>query len=324
MQATDASFLERHRRPIFTSMIVAVLLYLGFTLWSGAADLWRSLLRVGYAGAACVLALSLVNYALRFIRWQLYLKWLGFRVPPAKNVRFFLASFAFTATPGKLGEAVRSVFLKPYGVPYRSSLSALFVERLLDLAAALIFASLGIVAYSRYSLFVVIPVLGIIFTLLVLNSHALRAFLRARLPDRAGGMLDVLDSATVLSRGWPLVLGLGISLVGWGAEALAFYTVLRFAGEAVPLVTSVGIYGLAITVGAISFLPGGLGGTEAVMIVLLGIAGVSTAEAGAATILFRFGTLWFAVVLGLVALLGLERGKGADAASLPRESRDMT
>lgn len=302
-------------------MIVAVLLYLGFTLWSGAGELWNSLLNVGYAGTVFVLALSLVNYALRFGRWQLYLKWLGFRVPPAQNARFFLASFAFTATPGKLGEAVRSIFLKPYGVPYRSSLSALFVERLLDLAAALIFASLGILAHSRYSLFVIIPVLGILFTLFVLNSQALRDVLRARLPSRAGSVLDGLDAATTLSRGWPLVLGLMISLVGWGAEALAFHAVLRFMGESVPLMTSVGIYGLAITVGAISFLPGGLGGTEAVMIILLGVAGVSTADAGAATILFRFGTLWFAVIIGLALLVGLER---QEAGRAPLEPSDVT
>ncbi len=315
------TFLERRWGPILYTMIAAMLLYLGFTLWSGAAELWRSLGKVGLTGVITVLGLSLVNYALRFGRWHLYLKWMGFTVPPLRNARFFLASFAFTATPGKLGEAIRSVFLRPFGVPYRSSLAALFVERLLDLAAALLFAVLGVLAYSRYSLFVLVPVLGISLTLCVLNSRRLRAALRTRLPARATSLLDALDEATVLSRGSRLLPGLLFSVVGWGAEALGFSLILRFMGLELPLLTSVGIYGLAITVGALSFLPGGIGGTEAVMIVLLGVAGVSTADAGAATILFRFGTLWFAVILGLLMLPGLERGltltpqTGADRAS---------
>lgn len=315
------TFLERRWGPIFYTMIAAMLLYLGFTLWSGAAELWRSLGKVGFSGVVIVLSLSLFNYALRFGRWHLYLKWMGFVVPPLQNVRFFLASFAFTATPGKLGEAVRSVFLRPFGVPYRSSLAALFVERLLDLTAALLFAVLGVLAYSRYSLFVLVPVLGILLTLCVLNSGRLRALLRACLPARAAGLLDALDEAAALSRGSRLLLGLVFSIVGWGAEALAFSLILLLMGLELPLLMSVGIYGLAITVGALSFLPGGIGGTEAVMIVLLGVAGVSTVDAGAATILFRFGTLWFAVILGLLVLPGLERGlrltpqAGAEGAS---------
>ena len=123
------------------------------------------------------------------------------------------------------------------------------------------------------------------------------------------GVLDGLESASVLSRGPRLVVGLLLSLLGWGAEATAFHLTATLLGLDVPWVASFGIYGLAISIGAISFLPGGLGGTEATMLVLLGVTGASAADAGAATILLRLATLWFAVVLGVGFMLGL-RGRG--------------
>ena len=54
--------------------------------------------------------------------------------------------------------------------------------------------------------------------------------------------------------------------------------------------------------GAISFIPGGLGATEAVMISILIWKGVGSPEAVASTLIIRLTTLWFAVVLGVISL----------------------
>ncbi len=54
--------------------------------------------------------------------------------------------------------------------------------------------------------------------------------------------------------------------------------------------------------GAISSLPGGLGGSEATMIALLSLCGVPLPIAISATVLIRLATLWFAVLLGVAAL----------------------
>jgi uncharacterized protein (TIRG00374 family) len=59
----------------------------------------------------------------------------------------------------------------------------------------------------------------------------------------------------------------------------------------------------------LSFLPGGLGGAEAVMISLLVLQGMTTPAAVAATVFIRLATLWFAVCLGLIALLKSRHGE---------------
>jgi uncharacterized membrane protein YbhN (UPF0104 family) len=305
--------LPRLQALLWTAL-AATLAYAAFTLWSGAAEAVAAARRLGASGALIALSLALANYALRFGRWQLYLTRLGFPVPLRPSLRAYLASFAFTASPGKLGEAVRSVYLKPYGVPYPASLSALLIERLVDLAAVLLFAALGVLHFGRYAPLVALPVGATLGVLLLFQSDRFRRWLRARrFFARAQGTVSALEAAAALCSGRLLVLGALLSLMGWGLEALAFHVILLLLGLELPLTASFGIYGLAVAVGALSLLPGGLGGTEATMIVLLTLNGVGAADAGAATLLLRLTTLWFAVLLGLPLAASLGR-EGAQRA----------
>ena len=59
-----------------------------------------------------------------------------------KRQLYYLSGFAFTVSPAKAGEAVRSLYLRSYGVTYSQSIAALFVERLQDLLAMVLLASL--------------------------------------------------------------------------------------------------------------------------------------------------------------------------------------
>jgi len=68
----------------------------------------------------------------------------------------------------------------------------------------------------------------------------------------------------------------------------------------------VGIYSVSVLAGALSFIPGGLGSTEAVMVLLLTLVGVNTPAAIAATLICRLATLWFAVIIGGAVLAALE------------------
>jgi uncharacterized protein (TIRG00374 family) len=70
-----------------------------------------------------------------------------------------------------------------------------------------------------------------------------------------------------------------------------------------PLLTAIGFYAVAMVAGALSALPAGLGGTEAVLTGLLVAQSATPAMALAITVLARLLTLWLAVGLGVAALL---------------------
>jgi len=77
------------------------------------------------------------------------------------------------------------------------------------------------------------------------------------------------------------LLALVLGLVAWGAEGVAFHMILSAMDIATPLLLGVGIYSISVLVGAISFVPGGLGTTEATMIAAASPAKTSCPGGGA-------------------------------------------
>ncbi|MEJ1959741.1 MAG: flippase-like domain-containing protein [Nitrosomonadales bacterium] len=133
-----------------------------------------------------------------------------------------------------------------------------------------------------------------------------------KLPHRlvhpvASGIEIVLHSGRCFSL--PMLLyGITLGVMAWGAEGLAFYYIMNVLGSDLSIPKALFIYAFSMLVGALSFLPGGLGGAEATMVALLMLNRVTQPQAVAATVLIRLATLWFAVALGVVALTLSERG----------------
>lgn len=301
-------------RTVMLSALLAVLAYGLFIAWSGIDAVFDALGRISQGGLALILSLSLLNYVLRCARWQWWLRRLDHRLPTHLNALYYFAGFAFTTTPGKAGEAVRSVYLKRDGVSYPTSLAAFFVEKLADLGAILFLSALAAWHFPRYRLLIVL-VLALLVAVSVAVHYRYQAYailhpLRARLPARWRAGLaptdDLVSRASVLLRSDVVTLSLFLGILAWGAEGVGFYYLLQFLHIDATLAQAVGIYALAMLAGALSFLPGGLGSTEAVMVLLLSLAGAGQAEAVAATLVCRLTTLWFAVALGSLAFVGAE------------------
>ncbi len=303
----------------FRALLLVVLLsaigYLGFSLWGGWRDVVAALVHVGFVGTAIALALSLVNYGLRFVRWQKFLALLGHRVPHQESLRIYIAGFGLTILPGKAGEAIRSVFLKHHGVTYPESLAAFFSEHFSNLISMLILVALGLWVYPQAQIVVAI-LAGVILVVLVVIQQTrwlkiLEMFAQKRLPDRLGTLVGhsieiVLHSGRCFKLPM-LMTGIALGLVAWGAEGLAFYYIMHTLGSDMSLQVALFIYAFSMLVGAISFLPGGLGGTEATMVTLLILNNVAQPQAVAATVIIRLATLWFAVALGICSLLIIEQ-----------------
>lgn len=306
-------------RAVVLSVAGAALGYLVFSLWGGWQAVAAAVGKVGWVGIVIVLFMSSVNYGLRFLRWQTYLKVLGHPMPWRPSLDIYLAGFALTTTPGKAGEALRGVLLKRWGVPYPQSFAAFFSERLSDLFAVVLLTLFGLSLYPEAMPMIIVGVGLVCVGLLVLSQRRLLEWLTGVLPEAGGKLnallrhlLQVLLHAQQCHR-LRLMLGLTLlSVVAWSAEALAFDWILDWMGADIPLAFAVFVYALAMLAGAISFMPGGLGGAEAVMVGLLVWKGMSSADAVAATVLIRLATLWFAVAIGALMLLRLKSEKASE------------
>ena len=121
----------------------------------------------------------------------------------------------------------------------------------------------------------------------------------------SGKLHEAYQATAALLRPGPLVVAVLLSTLSWYFECVAFWVVVHgFPGAAVGMQAGTFIYASMTVAGALSFLPGGLGVTEAGMLALLGQLGTGTGRsvAAAATFVTRLCTLWYAVIVGLVAL----------------------
>lgn len=303
-------------KALVLSIVAATAGYLAFSLWGGWEDVVDAFVLIGISGTVIALVMSLVNYGLRFVRWQMYLAQLGHRVDWLPSLRIYLSGFALTTTPGKAGEAFRGVLLKQRNVPFPATFAAFVSERLSDLVAVVLLTLLGLSQYPQARGIVLAGVVGIVVVLICLSSQTVLDKLHGWASERDGKLMALIAHTTNMlgdarrchSPGL-LAMATLISVVAWGAEALAFYWVLNWLGADISLTFAVFVYALSMLAGALSFLPGGLGGAEAVMISLLVLKGMATPAAVAATVFIRLATLWFAVVIGLVALIKSRHGE---------------
>ena len=134
------------------------------------------------------------------------------------------------------------------------------------------------------------------------------------------------DSIYRLVRFKPLVIAFVISVISWFFECVGFYIVLNVFSTStnieVSLLTATFIYGFSTLIGAIAMLPGGLGVTEASLTGLLQILKIPKNISVASTIIIRVATLWFAVIVGIFAVLIYQRVSHRDIGALevPKEA----
>ena len=259
------------------------------------------------------LVLALLNYLLRFLRWLYYLRLAGIRATLRQNGLVFTAGLAMTLTPGRAGELAKTVLLREMvGAPVARSAPVVLMERLTDLIAV---SLISLTALSLFSSRVLVVAAVVAMLVLALAVVALRGGeLLLRLPGlrRWRAFIDESQSSLrTLTRPGALAVATSLAVLAWAAEGVALWVVLRGLDVEAPLSTAVPLYGVSTLIGALSLIPGGLVGTEASMVGLLRQIGVGSAAASAATILVRLCTLWFAVALGLAAILALQFSGGS-------------
>ncbi len=279
------------------------------------------------------LGFTLFNYGLRFLKWHFYVRQIGAdRLAWRQSLRLFIAGFPLAVTPGKVGEALKGVWLQSLtGIPVARGISVVVAERISDGLAVLGLSTLGVIAYPRYWPAFALILTGLLGVVVISQIRPAALWIldqgeRIRpLRKLVGGLREFYAGSFSLFRPGATVLAVSLGTISWLGEGVGFYLLLLGLG----LPPGWDLFSLAVftlsfstVVGAVSALPGGLGAAEASiagMLTLLG--GIPAATASAATLLIRLATLWFGVGLGLSVwffsrdFLGLQADHGQPAES---------
>ena len=294
------------------SIILAVAVYTSIVFLSDAKEVGSALSGISLWWIPLFLSLSLLNYLLRFFKWQYFLVRINVRIPWRESLAVFIAGFSMTVSPGKLGELLKCYLLKDSrNIPVSRTSPVVVAERITDLISMIFIAIIGLLLVQHRGAMIAVGA-GIVFVL------AIMIFL---LWEKAFGFLTNIlcrikkvekrrESFEKFHRNCSslldlksLLIAVPLGILSWGAEALVLCLVSISLGIEPGL--SVGLALLAHSAGtiagAVSMIPGGLGLTEITIGAIL-ISVMPEADAAVTTIIMRFATLWFAVILGIIVL----------------------
>jgi uncharacterized membrane protein YbhN (UPF0104 family) len=309
--------MKQNLRRVLLVMLVAVVLYGAFAVWRGIDNIGESLSHFAWTSFVLACGLAFSNYLVRFLKWEFYLARLGIRdVGKVDSLLTFLSGFVLTVTPGKVGEVFKSLVLaETHRVPIARTAPIVIAERVTDLIGVITLIVLGSLGFRGGLVWAGVGA-GLVATLLgVIASRRLSLAIIGAL-ERSGGMLgrigpklhESYESLSTMLRPSNLALPTLLSIVAWGFECLALWVILRGFGETTSVPLCVFFYATSTLAGALVPVPGGLGVTEgALQEQMMTLGHVDKGTSTAAMILVRFATLWFAVLVGFLALSLLKR-----------------
>ena len=307
--------MERLRRNLALALALGAAVYLTLALLSDLDRLGRALSNFDYALIPLILGLVSLSYVGRFFRWLYYLRVLKVSVPVGVNAAIFAAGLSMTISPGKLGEVLKSVFVRRVsGAPIARTAPAVVAERATDGTGMVAWGVLGAFALglSPWTMLVFLAVA--VFGIAVLRSKRLSLLAEqvlSRLPlvgRFAPHLRDFHGASNELLSTGPLIVGTVISFVSWGFECLGVYLCAVGLGADLGFLAVVFVFAVSSLLGVLSMLPGGIGAVEAgLALQFVAVGGLSRGLAGALTLVIRLATLWFATIVGIVGLLIVRR-----------------
>lgn len=287
----------------------------GLAAATGWQEVGAQLAKLGPLQILLLLALSLVNYLFRALRWHVFARRLGLPTTLVQDVRHFLGGFAMSVTPGRVGELIRMRWLRrETGWAIERTAPLVLIDRAADLAAVALILALGLtlgatgIAYAA-------PVAVIALAAAVIATRPALLAGTATLTHRTTGLFPRLfarvrraaKSLSAFTSVPVIAAAMGLGLVGWLAEGYAFHLLLGWLGADIGLWLAITIFTFSTLAGSLTGAPGGVGGAEAAMVALLALKGIPLEVSIPATAIIRVTTLWFAILIGVVVFPLAER-----------------
>ena len=256
-----------------------------------------------------ILIFVFLNIIIRFFKWNYYLNSIGIKIKRKDSMIVFLGGLTMCITPAKMGEVFKSYLLKELNnTDISKSAPIVFAERITDMIAIIILASIGMSSFRYGYMILFAAMIVIIIMIFIIQSrnicmNIIDVVRRIHIISKFTGNLHVLyESMYTLFNLKNILVAVSISIVSWSFESIALFFVLKGFGIDVSLLFSMFAYNFSTIVGVLSMMPGGLGVTEGSLAGLLMMNDVPKAIAVGATLIIRFSSLWFGVLIGMTVL----------------------
>ena len=257
-----------------------------------------------------ILLLVSASWVPLIIKWHFLLKNSEINIPLTKSIAVFFSGVAFDITPGQIGTLIKSQLLKTSSnISRTKTVPIVIVEKIYDLIGAILASVIGIIILGMefYLIIIAISSLVVIFFFMYYKPASELFFDRitklkffSKYVENISEFNEVIKKSTNVKVATICIL---LALTYWFmVSAAAYYTLIAFDVNILDYLKVLAIYTTSSLLGAISFIPGGIGITEGSIAGLFTLNGIDVSTALILSVMIRVLTLWYTVCIGFIAL----------------------
>ena len=257
-----------------------------------------------------ILLLVSVSWIPVIIKWHFLLKNCQIEIPLAKSVAVFLSGMFFDITPGQIGALMKSQILKTSSnIPRTKTVPIVLAEKVYDLIGAIVASIIGIIILGIHHHLIIIGilVLSTIFFFMYYRPVTELFFKRliktkffSKYVENLSEFYEIIQKSTNVKVATICIL---LAVTYWFiVSAAGYYVLMSFDINILDYLKVLAIYATSTLLGAISFVPGGIGITEGTLTGLLTLEGIDVSVALILSVMIRIFTLWYSAFIGFIAL----------------------
>jgi uncharacterized protein (TIRG00374 family) len=227
------------------------------------------------------------------------------KIPFYRNIVIYFTGYAFSLTPGKLGEVIRSKYLKDeFQLPISRTAPTVLAERYYDVVGVVVITLIAYAFLGAQNVFIPLSFfLLIVFYFSVNKKFSQKIFSVLGRIKRFNKihykLVEIRDSLEILLKPRIFIKSSLLSIISWGLESVGVYFIFKAFALNISLLNTAFVFVVGSLIGAASFLPGGVGGTEGGLLGLLILNGYSYDEIIGPVLMIRTYTLWYVIILGI-------------------------
>lgn len=290
-------------------LVASIAIYAIFLFISDITIIYEKISSFQIIYLPLILSLVTLSWVPLFIKWHILLKNCEINLPIKQSILVFLSGPAFEITPGQVGALMKSQILKnSSNIPRTKTVPIVMIEKVYELIGAIIASVLGIIILELNSYLIIIAILVLIIIFffiyykpaskLFFNKISKTKFFSKYIENLSEFEKNVQKSTNVKVASISILLGVSY----WFIMACAAYVILlSFDILLLDYLEILSIYTTSILLGAISFIPAGIGITEGTITGLFTVYGLDLSTALILSVMIRILTLWYSVTVGFIA-----------------------
>jgi len=291
-------------------ILLVVTFYLVFVIYSDFSKVSKNIEQFKFELLPVMLVLTSCGIIMRGLRQRILLNKIGIKISLKENLLLYLSGLSMVITPGGSGELIKNYYLKKkFGYKITKTLPLVPVERFFDLIAMLTLISFTL-------LFIQIPAVvildGTIIALAVLVYAAFRSrnFFNIikrilikipRLNKRIENIAESYDGFRAMTSKKTTIKNWILSIMAAVFDAIAIYFIFIAFNIELEIIFTTLVTFSSFLIGAVSFLPSGIGITEISFLQFLTEEGLEISLATSIIIMVRVITIWFSTIIGLIS-----------------------